>query len=159
MPEIAVRPETMKARPVRGGRDVDGLSRPEPAASLLEIAQQDQRRELGTCRDDQRPSTAVIGLSLRLKAYATSDAAPTAMVTGTSDKSGAHDALQADGEEEADEEMARYVNRTRLASRFSRSPTPTTARPEGVALTPSGGCTDSRISFTVCARSSRVRSP
>ena len=52
------------------------------------------------------PPTAVIGLSLRLNAYATSDAMPTAISTGTSDSSDADDRPQPDGEEEEHEERS-----------------------------------------------------
>ena len=55
-PAIAVRPDTTKARPGARGGDVDRLLRLEPAPPLLDEAQQDQRRELGACRDDERPA-------------------------------------------------------------------------------------------------------
>ena len=42
------------AGPRRG--DVDRLPRLEPAAALLDEAQQDQRRELGARRDHERPA-------------------------------------------------------------------------------------------------------
>ena len=40
----------------------------------------------------------------------------------------------------------------RFASRLSRRPTPTTARPDGVARIPAGGSSRLRISFTTTAR-------
>ncbi len=50
------------------------------------------------------PPTAVIGLSLRLNAQATSDAVPTAISTGTSDSSERIDAAQPDREEQEHEQ-------------------------------------------------------
>ena len=50
------------------------------------------------------PPTAVIGLSLKLNAYATSDATPTAISTGHEREQRADDAAQPDGQEEEHEE-------------------------------------------------------
>src|SRR5581483_6326940 len=47
----------------------------------------------------------------------------------------------------------------RLASRLSSSPTPTTARPDGVARMPSGGWVFSRTARTIGARSSSEPGP
>ena len=49
---------------------------------------------------------------------------------------------------------ASQVSSVRLASRFSRSPTPTTARPDGVSRMPGGVGVLSRRSWTTLARSS-----
>ena len=103
------------------------------------------------------PPTAVIGLSLRLKAKATSDAVPTAISTGTSDSSDRMTLRSRTLRKRNTNRMARYVSSTRLASRLSSRPTPTTARPDGVALTPAGGCVVERISRTTAARACERR--
>ena len=85
---MAVSAETMNARPVRDAvrrRRRCGVS---PASSLLDEAQQDQRRELGARRDHERSADRGHRAQLEARAkYANSDAAPTAMSTGTSESS------------------------------------------------------------------------
>ena len=101
------------------------------------------------------PPTAVIGLSLKLNAHATSDAVPTAMSTGTSDSSERMTDRSRTARNRNTNRIARYVSRMRLASRLSSRPTPTTASPAGVAEMPVGGRVCERISRTIGARASR----
>ena len=105
------------------------------------------------------PPTAVIGLSLRLNVYSNSDAAPTAMSTGTSD-SRARTTLQSRTVRNANTKaMAKYVSSTRFSSRLSSKPTPTTARPDGVALDPCGrvgGLADMAHDFGACVEAARA---
>ena len=87
------------------------------------------------------PPTAVIGLSLRSRRPGDEVGRAHGDEHRHQRQQRAHDAAQPDGEEDADEERSTGRSAAlRLPVRFSSRPTPTTARPDGVALTPSGGC-------------------
>ncbi len=55
--------------------------------------------------------------------------------------------------------IARYVSSMRFASRLSSNPTPTTARPEGVAAMPAGGLVSARMPRTTGASVSKDPGP
>ncbi len=100
------------------------------------------------------PPTAVIGLRVRSNAKATSDASPTAISTGTSDRSDRTTLRSRNERKMNTKPIARYVSSTRFASRLRSKPTPTTARPDGVREMPAG----TEMSSWMCSTSTACRS-
>src|SRR3954451_5823004 len=86
-PAMAVSPDTMNARPVRDAATSTASfgSSPRRRSSMNRNRISDVNSVHAAMTSG--PPTAVIGLSLRLRPYATSDADPTAMSTGTNDSS------------------------------------------------------------------------
>ena len=107
-PAIAVRADTMNARPVRDAVTSIALrgDRPRRRSSTKRKRISDVNSVHAATTSG--PATAVIGLSFRLRIHANSDAAPTATSTGTSDSS-ARTMLRSRNDEEHEDEEDREV--------------------------------------------------